>query len=79
MAFDFKKDSVKIINDGKYLIATMPNGDVIPMQIDMIIQNDMSHHGFVGLTVTLKTMVTTEDFEIISKKPDLDIEIVTNL
>jgi len=49
------------------------------MQIDMIIQNDMSHHGFVGLTVTLKTMVTTEDFEIISKKPDLDIEIVTNL
>jgi 5,10-methenyltetrahydromethanopterin hydrogenase len=67
MAFDFKTDGVKIINDGKYLIATMPNGDVIPMQVDMILQNDMSHRGFIGLTVTLKTMIPTEQFEIINK------------
>ena len=32
----------KVINDGRFLVVTMPNGDVIPCQTDLQINNSMS-------------------------------------
>ena len=59
--------SIKIIKDGRFLVATMPNGDVIPMQTGMIIKNDMSDRGTVYVELKLSAYILLEDFEIIDK------------
>lgn len=32
----------KIVNDGRFLVATMPNGDVIPCQTNLTIDNGLN-------------------------------------
>lgn len=65
MPIDMTKDCVKIVSDGKFLIATMPNGDVIPMQVGLVLQNDVDDRGFAHCTVTLKCAISLDDFEIV--------------
>lgn len=67
MAFDYTKDGVRIISDGKFLVATLANGDVIPMQTGLKLNNDLDTPGYIGLEVTLKTAIPIDDFEIIKK------------
>lgn len=77
MAFDLKKDGIKILNDGKFLYATMPNGDMIPCQVDFVLKQDLDNRGNVNCIVTLQASIPLEDFEIINKiqidEPDKQI------
>lgn len=58
------KDTIKILNDGRYLMAAMPDGTIIPMQLTCILKNDLSDDGFVFCEVTLSTWIKSEDFQI---------------
>lgn len=61
---NIKHKSVRIINDGKFLMATMPNGDIIPMQVDCIVTNGLRDRGEVNVTITLKAVLSSDEFEI---------------
>lgn len=64
-----KDDGIKIINTGGHLVATMPNGDVIPMQVTMIIEDELSmrYGNYTNVTITLKSAIPTEEFEILKR------------
>lgn len=67
MSVDIEQASIKIINDGKYLYATMPNGDIIPMQVNNVTEQDMVNPGLVMCKVVLTAAIPLKDFEIITK------------
>ena len=64
---DVVKASVSIENNGNYLIAKMPNGEIIPMQMGCRILEHVEKMGFVKLEVTLTSYIPIADFEIIKK------------
>lgn len=55
---------IKVKNNGKFLVATMPNGDVIPMQLDMIVKNGIEDRGMTEVIVTLRTFVPTSELNL---------------
>ena len=71
-----KQESISIKNDGKFLVAYMPNGDVIPMQVTALIKNDMAPNNRVFVEVTLQAYIPTDEFEILKssefKKPEIN-------
>lgn len=77
MAFDLKKDGIKILNDGKFLYATMPNGDVIPCQVETILKQGVDNKDNIMCEITLKASIALKDFEIVNKiqtdEPDKQI------
>ena len=57
-------EQIKIKNDGKHLLATMPNGDVIPGQLDMVIKNENCNAKMTEVIVTIRVFIPTEEFYI---------------
>jgi len=59
-----ENNCIKIKNDGRFLIATMPNGDIIPMQTKLITNNGMAKMGYVYVSVELHACIPTYEFEV---------------
>lgn len=57
--------SIKILNKGNALFATMPNGEIIPMQVDLVISNKLERMPIVECVVTLKAYIPIDEFELI--------------
>jgi len=62
---DITKDGIKIVSDGEFLTARMPNGDIIPMQLDLITSNGLNDKGFIHCTVTLRCAIPIADYEVV--------------
>lgn len=63
-----EQKSIKIMLDDRFMYATMPNGGVIPMQVDTIISNSIETLEQVEVTVTLKSLIPISEFYIIDKR-----------
>lgn len=61
---DKLEGTIKILNDGRFLIAAMPDGSIIPMQLTCLVKNNLSDDGLIFCEVTLSTWIKAEDFEI---------------
>lgn len=66
--------SIKIKQTDSCLVATMPNGDVIPMQIDLIITNKLDRMKFVDCTITLTASIPIKDFDLIKDHPSVNVD-----
>lgn len=69
---------IKLINKNGFLYGTMPSGEIIPMQLDLIINQGMTK-GLVHVQVNLKTIIRLDEFEILKTiDPDKFIEETKN-
>jgi hypothetical protein len=58
----------KIVNNGGYLAVTMPDGQVIPGQISLKIQNDYPDHNVVVVEFTSLMLIPADEFKVLFDK-----------
>lgn len=69
---------IKLISSNGFLYATMNNGEIIPMQVDLIINQGMTK-GLVYVQVNLKAVIKLDELEILKVvSPDKFIEETKN-
>lgn len=57
-------ESCSIVYDGRHFLLTMPNGEIIPQQIKLTLEDNFPGYNSVTAKITLNIVLTDEEYRL---------------